>query len=152
MKKFFALLLIFAILMPPVVHAEDIWTMAESDQYGRKAGGMFVRGIINAATCWVDLLAQAVDKSKSGPPFFGTLQGIATGAGCTVLRAASGVVDVAGFWVPGFNGFPVCKSYLDCVNCAPKMEPVPVMEAPQPVMMEAPAPVQEESPMKYVKK
>jgi hypothetical protein len=40
---------------------------------------------------------------------------MAGGLGCTALRASSGIVDVALFWVPGFNGFPVNRSYDDCL-------------------------------------
>lgn len=31
------------------------------------------------------------------------------------LRALSGGVDLATFWVPGFNGFPVSDSYDNCL-------------------------------------
>lgn len=154
MKRYFALLLIFAILMPPVLHAEDVWTMAESDQYGKKAGGMFGRGLINLATCWVDVIVSTVEGTKTGPAFIGTVGGLGRGIGCTALRALSGGLDVVSFWVPSFNGFPVCKSYADCISCAPKAEIVPAMApaAPQAEVVEAPAPVIAESPMRYVKK
>lgn len=92
---------------------------AESPQYGRKFGGMVGRGLLNVATCFVDLLVNVVNETRQGPPFVGTLVGVAKGAGCTVLRAGSGVVDVATFWVPGFNGFPVSDSYDNCLAFAP---------------------------------
>jgi hypothetical protein len=41
---------------------------------------------------------------------------MAGGLGCTALRASSGIVDVALFWVPGFNGFPVARSYDNCLE------------------------------------
>ena len=88
---------------------------AESDQYGRKAGGMFGRGLLNVATCFVDLLVNVVNETKNGPPLVGTLVGVGKGAGCTTLRALSGGVDVLTFWVPGFNGFPVSDSYNNCL-------------------------------------
>ena len=88
---------------------------AESPSYGRKAGGMIGRGLLNAATCFVDILVNVVNETKAGPPFVGTLTGIAKGAGCGVLRLGSGIIDVATFWVPGFNGAPVSDSYENCL-------------------------------------
>ena len=88
---------------------------AESPSYGRKAGGMIGRGLLNAATCFVDLLVNVVNETKAGPPLVGTLTGIAKGTGCGVLRLGSGVIDVATFWVPGFNGAPVSDSYENCL-------------------------------------
>src|SRR3989338_1376440 len=87
---------------------------AESQQYGRKFGGMLGRGALNAVTCFVDVLVNVVNETKAGPPFVGTLTGVAKGAGCGVLRLGSGAVDLVTFWVPGFNGFPVSDSYENC--------------------------------------
>ncbi len=105
--------------------AQPAWAMrtsahvaAESAQYGQKFGGMIGRGVINVTTCFVDLLVNIVNETRTGPPIVGTLVGVGKGAGCTVLRAASGVVDVATFWVPGFNGFPVSDSYDNCMPSA----------------------------------
>jgi putative exosortase-associated protein (TIGR04073 family) len=105
--------------------AQPAWAMrtrahetAESMQYGPKAGGMIGRGIINLGTCFVDLLVNIVNETKTGPPVVGTLVGVAKGAGCTTLRALSGAVDVTTFWVPGFNGFPVSDSYDNCLGAA----------------------------------
>lgn len=119
---------------------------AESDRYGRKAGGMIGRGLINASTCFVDLLVNTVNETKAGPPLIGTLVGIGKGAGCTTLRLGSGAVDIVTFWVPGFNGFPVSDSYANCLaervveTAAPVAAPVaPPTPAPAPA---APAPKQ----------
>lgn len=147
MKKFFSLVLVFCMLAGPLAHASDVWTMAESDQYGRKAGGMLGRGFVNIATSFVDVIVQTVEGTKNGPPFFGTLTGLGTGIGCTALRLLSGALDVTTFWVPGFNGFVVCKSYKNCINCEPVAAPV----AQEPAAYSPPAPVQD-SPMKYIKK
>ena len=87
---------------------------AESDEYGRKAGGMIGRGALNAVTCFMDLIVNTVNETKAGPPLVGTLTGIAKGTGCGVLRLGSGAVDLVTFWVPGFNGFPVSDSYENC--------------------------------------
>jgi len=89
--------------------------LAESPYYKEKVGGMIGRGLLNAATCFVDPLTHTVNETKAGPPFVGTLRGIATGLGCGVLRLGSGAVDLVTFWVPGFNGFPVSDSYENCV-------------------------------------
>lgn len=114
--KSVASLLLAVALITPNAHAADVWTMAESPKYGRKAGGMIGRGLINVVTSPVDLLVQTVEKTKSGPPVIGTLAGLGSGLGCTVVRAGSGIVDVATFWVPSFNGFPVARSYSNCLE------------------------------------
>jgi putative exosortase-associated protein (TIGR04073 family) len=110
------------VMVVSLLVAQPAWAMrtkaheaAESSQYGQKFGGMIGRGVINVATCFVDLLVNIVNETRNGPPIVGTLVGVGKGAGCTVLRAGSGVVDVATFWVPGFNGFPVSDSYDNCV-------------------------------------
>ena len=94
---------------------------AESQEYGRKAGGMLGRGLLNVVTCFMDVLVDTVNETKAGPPLVGTLVGLGKGTGCTVLRLGSGVVDVVTFWVPGFNGFPVSDSYDNCLGSSGKM-------------------------------
>ena len=89
---------------------------AESPNYGRKFGGMIGRGVLNVATSFVDILVNVVNESKAGPPLVGTLTGVAKGVGCGALRLGSGAIDLVGFWVPGFNGFPVSDSYENCLN------------------------------------
>ena len=104
------------VLQPPVWAARtQVHEAAESMQYGRKFGGMIGRGLLNAVTCFVDVIVNVVNETKSGPPFVGTLTGVAKGAGCGVLRLGSGAVDLVTFWVPGFNGFPVSDSYENCL-------------------------------------
>ena len=105
-----------------VLGSQSVWAArlqvhdaAESQQYGRKFGGMIGRGALNAVTCFVDPIVNVVNETKAGPPFVGTLTGVAKGLGCGVLRLGSGVVDLVTFWVPGFNGFPVSDSYENCV-------------------------------------
>ena len=88
---------------------------AESQEYGRKFGGMIGRGLLNVATCPVDVIVNVVNETKAGPPLVGTLTGVGKGLGCGVLRLGSGVVDVVTFWVPGFNGMPVSDSYENCI-------------------------------------
>jgi len=96
--------------------SDDVWTMAKSSQYGTKAGGMLGRGLVNFGTCFVDILVQTVEKTQNGPAFIGTMSGLGSGLGCTALRATSGATDVLTFWVPNFNGFPVAKSYANCLE------------------------------------
>ena len=135
--------LVVAMTGPAWAARTPIHEAADSAEYGRKFGGMIGRGLLNVSTCFVDLLVNVVNETKNGPPLVGTLVGVGKGAGCTVLRAASGVIDVATFWVPGFNGFPVSDSYEDCllmrrsaesVLSQPGMEPEPgaVPMAPSP--------------------
>ena len=92
---------------------------------------MIGRGALNAVTCFVDVLVDTVNGTKNGPPFVGTLTGVAQGLGCGVLRLGSGAVDLVTFWVPGFNGFPVSDSYDNCLT-----------DISRPAHAEAPAPTQ----------
>ena len=160
MKKFVIFSIVFCFLFSFTAQAKSVWDMAESEQYGEKAGGMLGRGLLNAATCFVDMPVGAVNGAKrTKPEFLGGIGGFATGAACTVFRAASGVLDVATFWIPGFHGIPICRTYGDCFACTQAEEAAPTYAAPaqpQAVVYQQPAsqpqPVQQESRMKYVKK
>ena len=158
MKKLFIIVPVLFCLLAPVAKADNVWEMAESPSYGRKAGGMLGRGLVNIATCFVDIIVSTVEGTKSGPPFVGTITGLGKGIGCGALRVLSGALDVTTFWVPGFNGFAVCRSYADCTNCngtqaAPAYQPPPQQPMyAQPVQAAQPQPVRDESPMRYVKK
>ena len=117
MKKAILIGTLFCFVFSQTAQAKDIWEMARSPKYGEKAGGMLGRGLLNAATCFVDIPVQTVQGAKKNKPeFIGAVGGFATGAVCTVLRAASGVLDVATFWVPGFNGLPVNRDYANCLT------------------------------------
>ena len=148
------------ILAPAAVYAADktAWDMAESNQYGEKAMGMLGRGLINVATCPVDTIVHTAEGTKEGPAVIGTLGGLGSGLGCTILRALSGVTDVVTSWVPGFNGAPVSQSYSDCLdfgkgqNATGYSEPQPNYGAPD-SQMRAPEPVApKHNAMDYVKK
>ena len=91
---------------------------AESSEYGRKAGGMLGRGVLNVATSFVDLPVAIVNETHGGPPLVGTLVGLGKGLGCTTLRALSGGLDILTFWVPGFNGMPVSDTYGNCLEAS----------------------------------
>lgn len=95
---------------------------AESMDYGRKFGGMIGRGLLNVVTSFVDVIVNVVNETRTGPPFVGTLTGVARGTGCGVLRLGSGAVDLTTFWVPGFNGFPVSASYDNCLTISSSAE------------------------------
>jgi putative exosortase-associated protein (TIGR04073 family) len=96
--------------------SESVYDMANSQSYGKKAGGMLGRGLVNFATCFVDIIVQTVNGTQDGPPFVGTLTGLGSGLGCTALRAGSGALDIVTFWVPGFNGIPVSRNYDNCLE------------------------------------
>ena len=130
--KMLLALAICVFLLVPASFAKDVWDNAKSDIYKEKVGGMLGRGFLNVATSPVDIFVQTVNKTKDGPPLIGTLTGMAGGLGCTALRASSGIVDVALFWVPGFNGFPVARSYDNCLEETPKAEAAPAPVAYQP--------------------
>lgn len=118
MKKAVTFILLFSFIFTPLLWADstdDVWAAANSDVYGTKFGGMLGRGLLNAVTCFVDVIVHVVEGTEQGPPVVGTLTGLGSGIGCTVLRAGSGVLDIATSWVPGFNGFPVSRSYSNCL-------------------------------------
>lgn len=162
MRKVIVLAVVFCCVFSLSAQAKNLWDMAESNKYGEKAGGMFVRGILNAASCFVDMPVGAVKGAKSGSnQVMGAVGGFASGAMCTVLRAASGVLDVATFWIPAYNGMAPCRQYGDCLACYNKekaVEPVAAMPAPSQAVVyqgPAPAPAPEPAPqgrMKYIKK
>jgi len=106
---------LFFVAQPAWAARLRVHEMADSQQYGQKAGGMLGRGLLNAATCFVDPIVNIVNETKAGPPLVGTLTGVAKGLSCGVLRLGSGALDVVTFWVPGFNGFPVSDSYENCL-------------------------------------
>ena len=161
-KKMVLGLVLFTFMLSPYVLAEDnVWDMANSEKYGTKSGGMLGRGVVNVATCFVDIIVHTVEGTQDGPPFVGSLTGLGSGLACSALRVSSGALDVVTFWVPGFNGMPVSRSYSNCLepeeeSIQPTTVPAAVVPvAPivsQPVV--APAPVQETQPnvYDYVKK
>lgn len=167
MKKvagIFVITLILAGASQPAWAARTQWhVLAESEIYKEKMGGMIGRGLINAVTSPVDVLVNIVNDTKSGPPLIGTLTGIGKGVGCGVLRLGSGVVDVATFWVPGFNGFAVSDSYEDCMGgmsgsaSIQPVEPIQTnivfepIEQPVDTIASTPAPIEVTAPKKWTK-
>lgn len=119
MKKAMLILLLLSLISAPVAFAGDVWESAQSPEYGKKAGGMLGRGFVNVATCFMDLIVQTVEGTQAGPPFVGTMTGLGGGLGCSALRVTSGALDVLTFWVPGFNGIPVGRSYSNCLEEVP---------------------------------
>jgi putative exosortase-associated protein (TIGR04073 family) len=108
---------------------------------------LLTNGVLNVGTCFVDVVVNTVNGTKAGPPLVGTLTGAAKGLGCGVLRAASGVVDVATFWVPGFNGIPVSDSYEDCLLMgAPAFHGGASVEPSEPALEAWTMPTTSESP------
>lgn len=171
MKKVAAFLLLSLAFAAPLM-ADDavsnVWQSANSEVYGTKLGGMLGRGVLNVVTCFVDIIVHTVEGSKEGPPVVGTLTGLGSGLGCTALRLTSGALDVVTFWVPDFNGFPVSRSYSNCLEFEEGELPVKTEEAGAsaplaPPAYEEPAPSKAEEyvkpaapvhhdPMDYVKK
>ncbi len=144
MKKVALLVLFLSLFFTPNVWAQkavdDLWDAARSDVYGTKFGGMLGRGLLNVATCFVDVIVHTVEGSKEGPPVVGSLTGLGSGIACTALRVTSGALDLATFWVPGFNGFPVSRSYKNCLESEEEEFEVSPQEAAPPIAEEAAAP------------
>ena len=157
MKKITLLLMVLMglLLTQNAFANENVWEMANSPQYGKKVGGMLGRGLVNVATCFVDLIVQTVEGTQDGPPFVGTMTGLGGGLGCTALRVTSGALDVLTFWVPGFNGIPVSKSYENCLAMEEETTPTAATTVTEPaaapvVAAKASSPKQDR--MEYIKK
>lgn len=149
MKKAVVLAVVFCFIFSMTAQAKNVWDMAQSPRYGEKAGGMLARGLFNVVTCFVDIPVQTVKGAQeSKPEFIGAVGGFAKGATCTVLRAASGVIDVATFWIPSFHGLPVSRSYENCLAAQAGPEYV----APSGVYPASPVVVPQDNRLKYVKK
>lgn len=153
-------LLLFSLIFTPQLWAEenDVWQAAQSNVYGTKAGGMLGRGLLNIATCFVDVIVHVVEGSKQGPPVVGSLTGLGSGIACTALRVTSGALDVVTFWVPGFNGFPVSRSYSNCLATEEELGTTqqefapPAAPAPGPEQFAKPAAPAKQDVTDYVKK
>lgn len=131
MKKVMGLIAFVSVLFlaqNAFAQQESVWDMANSGQYGKKVGGMLGRGLLNVATCFVDLIVQTVNATQAGPPFVGTLTGLGSGIACSALRVTSGALDLLTFWVPGFNGIPVSKSYDNCLEWEEETAPASFAE------------------------
>ena len=76
---------------------------ATSDYYPVKTGGQFLRGLINAATCWLELPRSIFIDSRDGAPVVGTFLGVADGAAYTILRAGGGIIDIVTAIIPNYN-------------------------------------------------
>ena len=157
MKKAIFFSTLFCFIFSFTAQAKDVWEMAQSPKYGEKVGGMLGRGLLNVATCFVDIPVQTVNGAKEGrPEFIGAIGGFAKGSACTVLRAASGVIDVGGSWVPSFNGVPVSRSYDNCLEAAAESAqeaytpPGTVYQQAVPAPQTSAAPT--ENRLKYIKK
>ena len=148
MKKIVSFLFLSFIILTPYLWAQeavnDVWAAANSQTYGTKLGGMLGRGLLNVATCFVDVIVHTVEGSKVGPPVVGTLTGLGSGIGCTALRVTSGALDIVTSWVPGFNGFPVSRSYSNCLDFSEQGELKVASQAPAPAA--APVPASEPAP------
>ena len=150
MKKAMAFGALLCFMFTANAQAKDVWEMADSPRYGEKVGGMLGRGLLNVVTCFVDMPVQMVKGAQeSKPEFMGAIGGFAKGAACTVLRAGSGVIDVATFWIPSFHGLPVGRRYENCLDFGPKAESG---YAPPTTVYGGGAVPSDNSRLKYIKK
>jgi putative exosortase-associated protein (TIGR04073 family) len=84
---------------------------SNSDNYGVKFGGQFLRGLFNAGTCWVEIPVTTYERTIEGDtPIVDTVVGCSEGIVRTVLRAGSGVIDVGTSWIPWYKNQLIFKS------------------------------------------
>lgn len=161
-KRALLLFILFSFVFNPALQAgglDGVYEAASSENYGTKFTGMLGRGLVNIATCFVDIIVHVVEASKQGPPVVGSLTGLGSGIACSALRATSGALDLTTFWVPGFNGFPVSPSYSNCLDFEGEeleVQPREIVRVPPvpsgPVTYAKPASVPRQDTMEYVKK
>jgi len=70
--------------------------MASADHMGTKLG----RGILNVATCWMEVPNQIENRIAEDGPGAGGTVGVFEGIGMTVARAVVGVYEIATFPIP----------------------------------------------------
>lgn len=116
MKKIVMLAVAMALATVPA-YAGFISDNASSTEYGTKAPGMLLRGVLSAATSGVDILEHGYLGTRDGKPLIGTLEGSGRGTYFGLDRAVRGTVDVLGFLVPDFNGYPSTHEHeIDVLN------------------------------------
>ena len=67
-----------------------------ADEWFEKWSFKMSRGLINCASCWVELPRSLYIETEENP-FIGPLMGIFKGSGLTFVRAFAGVMDLATF-------------------------------------------------------
>ena len=77
--------------------------MTYSENYGTQFLGHWGRGFLNVLSGWVELPRQAYKETMEGPPVVGIFTGIVSGAVHTVLRTASGVLDIPSGLIPHYT-------------------------------------------------
>jgi putative exosortase-associated protein (TIGR04073 family) len=75
----------------------------ETINYENSPLGKIGRGLINLATCWVEIPASMCRVSKKNDPAVGISLGTAEGVCNTLLRGATGVYDTVTFVVPEYD-------------------------------------------------
>jgi putative exosortase-associated protein (TIGR04073 family) len=150
-KMLFLAILLAGLICSSNAFADSVYEKANSTDYGTKVGGMLGRGVVNVATCFVDIIVQTVNGTQDGPPVVGTLTGLGGGIACGALRVSSGALDVLTFWVPQFNGIPVSRSYSNCLEEPEDGIAAPAVDSTPLVAAQAPAP-RARNTMDYVKK
>ncbi len=99
----------------PVPTTCPICRQANNQQapYAQKAGSTLVRGAINTAFGWTELLVQPTDEVNRGG---NVLTGVGKGIGLAVKRTALGFGELLTFWTPkGKDGHVVLTR--DCPIC-----------------------------------
>lgn len=67
-----------------------------ADLWFEKWGFKMTRGVVNLATCWVEL-PRCMHVETMDNPVVGPMKGLFKGLGLTVVRAVAGTMDVATF-------------------------------------------------------
>ena len=102
MKRAVAVLLVLALfsLAAGPAQAEDY-----SDHAGRGALTKLFRGIVNAATGWIEIPKQMIVTGQESGPAKGWTWGFAKGIGWAVARSVVGAYEIVTFPVPVPEGY-----------------------------------------------
>jgi len=109
MKKWCALLTVIVIFSSVIANAEksaypgtlsdEAMIMMQphsADEWFEKWSFKMSRGVINCASCWVEL-PRSIFVETADNPFIGPLKGIFKGGGLTLMRAFAGGMDICTF-------------------------------------------------------
>ena len=94
MKKTVVLAVVMVVALAPLSFANAVCDAVDSSQYAKAAGAKLVRGIGNAAFCWVELFRQPIIRENKW-------EGVGRGFVHTGVRAVGGVAEAATAIIPG---------------------------------------------------
>ena len=94
MKKVSVLAIVMLVVVVPFAFANVVCDNVDSSEYLKAAGAKLVRGIGNAAFCWVEFFRQPMINENKW-------EGVGRGVLLTGIRAVAGAAEAATAIIPG---------------------------------------------------